>query len=55
MTKTKKRDSEMDTKAGGEACTSQSQSSHKKGYMTIIYLTDSGKDAIVDFVQDHKD
>ena len=38
---------------GGEAGPSQSQ--YKKGHMTNIYLTDSDKKAIVDFVKDHKE
>ena len=38
--RTEKSDSEMDTDAGGEVGTSQSQSRRKKGHMTNIYLTD---------------
>ena len=45
----------MDTESGGEAGTSQSNSRHKKGYMTNIYLTDSDEEAFVDFVRDHKE
>ena len=45
--------SETETETvGGEAGPSQSQ--HKKGHMTNIYLTDSDKEAIVDFAKDDK-
>ena len=40
-------DTEMDTEPGGEAGTS-----HKKGHMTNIYLTDSNEKAIVDFLRE---
>ena len=40
---------------GGEAGTSQSQSRHKKGHMSNIYLIDSVGKAILDFVKDHKE
>ena len=40
---------------GGEAGKSQSQFRHKKEHMTNIYLTDSDKKAIVDFVMDHEE
>ena len=33
----------------------QSHSRHKKGHMTNINLMDSGDEAIVDFVNDHKE
>ena len=52
--RTERSDSEMDTEAGGEAGTSQSQSRHKKGHMTNIYFTDLDGEAIVDFVKDHE-
>ena len=45
--------SDTETEAGGEAGTSQSR--YKNGHMTNIYLTDSDKEAIVDFVKDHKE
>ena len=45
----------MDTACRGEACTSQSQSRHKKGHMMNIYLIDSYEEPIVDFVKDHKE
>ena len=48
------RTDKSDTEAGGEAVTSQLHSRHKKGHMTNIYLTDSDKEAIVDFVKDHE-
>ena len=48
-------DTEMDTEGREEAGTSQTHSRHKKGHMTNIYLTDSGKEAIVDFVSDHEE
>ena len=51
--RTDKSDTEMDTEGGGEAGTSQSQSRHKKGHITNIYLTDSDEEAIVDFVYDN--
>ena len=55
--RTDRRDTEMDTctEGGGEACTSQSHSRHKKGHMTNINLTDSDGEAFVDFVKDHKE
>ena len=37
-----------------EVGTSQSHRRHKKGHMTNIYLTDSGENAIVNFVEDHE-
>ena len=37
-----------DTEGGGEVGTSQSHSRHKKEHMTIMYLTDSDEEAIVD-------
>ena len=36
--RTDKSDTEMDTEAGGEACTSQSHYRHKKGHVANIYL-----------------
>ena len=48
--RTERRDTETET-AGGAAGPLQSR--YKKGYMTNIYLTDSGGDAIVDFVKDY--
>ena len=45
LAKTDKSDTEMDTKGGGEVGTSQSQSRHKKGQVTNIYLTDSDEEA----------
>ena len=46
----------LDTEGGGEASTSnESQSRHKKGYMTNIYLTDSDEEAFVDFVKNHEE
>ena len=39
--------------AGGKAGTSQSR--YEKGHMTNVYLTDSDKEAIVDFVKDHEE
>ena len=44
----------MDTE-DREAGISQSESRHKKGHMTNIYLIDSDEEAIVDFVKDHKE
>ena len=38
--RTDRSDSEMKTESGGEAGTSHSNSNHKKGHMTNIYLTD---------------
>ena len=45
----------MDTEGGGEARTSQSQSMHKKGHLTNIYLTDPDEEAIGGFVKDCKE
>ena len=45
----------MNTEAGGETGISQSQSRHKKGHVTNIYLTDSDEEAIMDFVKDHEE
>ena len=39
--------------AGGEAGTSQSR--YKKGHMTNIYLTDSDKEALLDFLKDYEE
>ena len=52
--RTDKSDTEMDTAGEGEACISQLHSTHKKGHMTNIYLTDS-EEAIMDFVKDHEE
>ena len=49
--RTARSDSEMDTETGGDASTFQSQSRHKKGHITNIYLTIV--EAIADFVEDH--
>ena len=38
-----------------EPGTSQLQPRHKKGHMTNSYLTDSEKEAIVNFVKDHEE
>ena len=48
-------DTEMDTEAGAEVGTSQLHSRHKQGHMTNIYLMDSGEEATVEFVKDHKE
>ena len=55
--KTDRSDAELDTctEGGEEAGTSQSNSRHKKGHMTNIYLTDLDQEAIVDFVKDHEE
>ena len=53
--KTNRSDTEMDTEGGGEADTSQSESRHKEGHMTNIYLIDLDEEAIVDLVKDLKD
>ena len=53
--RTDRSNTEMDTMGGGEAGTSQSHSRHKKGHKTKIYLMDSDEEAIVDFVEDHKE
>ena len=45
----------MDTDTGRELGTSQSHSRHKKRHMTNIYLKDSDKETIVDFVKDHEE
>ena len=52
---TDKSDRQMDTEGGEEMGTSQSFSTHKKGHMTDIYLTDSNEEAIVDVLKDHKE
>ena len=53
--RTDKTDTEMDicTEAGGEVGTSQSQSKHKKGHMTHIYLMELDEEGILDFEKDH--
>ena len=51
---TERSDTEVDTEAGGEVSTSLLQFKHKKGHITNIYLTDSDKEAIVDFIKDHE-
>ena len=53
--RTDRSDTEMDTKAGGEAGTSQSHSRHKKRHMTNIYLPDSDEEVIFDFGKDHEE
>ena len=45
----------MDTEGRGEADTSQSESRHKEGHMTNIYLMDLDEEDIVDFLKDLKD
>ena len=46
----------MDTGGGGEAgASTECLSRHEKGYMMIIYLTDSDEEAFVDFVKDHEE
>ena len=45
--------SDTETAAGEEVASSQSR--YKKGHMTNIYLTDSDKEAIVNFVNDHEE
>ena len=50
---TERHEGEIDAEGGGETATSQSR--HKKGCMTNIYLTDTDDYAIVDFVQDHEE
>ena len=46
--------SDTKTEAAGRKA-GPSQSRYKKGYMINVFLTDSDKEAIVDFVKDHKD
>ena len=48
--RTDRNDTEMDTEGEGEAGTSQSNSRHKKGHMTNIYLIDSDEEVIMDFL-----
>ena len=43
----------MITEGGGEAGTSQLQSSCKKGRLMNIYFLDSDEEAILDFLKDH--
>ena len=50
--RTEKSDTETEAPRG-EAGPSQSR--YKKGHMINVYLTDSDKDAIVDFVKDHEE
>ena len=45
----------MDTEAGGDLSTSQLKSTHKNGHMSNIYLTDSDKEATLEFVKDHEE
>ena len=45
--------SDTETETGGEAGPSLSR--YKKGHMTNIYLTDSNKEAIMDFMKDHEE
>ena len=47
--------SDTETEAGGEPGTLQSQSRYKKRHMTKMYLKDSDKEVIVDFVKDHEE
>ena len=51
--RTYRSESEMDAEGGGEASqrSTKSHSRRKKGHMKNIYLTDSDKEAIIDFVK----
>ena len=53
--RTERSDTKIEREGGGEAGTVQSQSRHKKGDMTNIYVTDSDEEAIVNFVKDHEE
>ena len=53
--KSRQKDRNGHTEAGGEAGKSQLHSRHKKGHMTNIYLTSYDKEAIVNFLKDHKE
>ena len=50
--RTARSDTETDAAGGG---VEPSQLCYKKGHMTNVYLTDSDKEAIVDFVKDHEE
>ena len=45
----------MSTDGVGEAGTSQLQFRCKEGYITNIYLTDSGEEAVVYFINHHEE
>ena len=55
--RTERNESNIDTEDGGEASqrSIQSQSRHKEGHMRNLYLTDSDKKTVVDFVEDHEE
>ena len=46
-------ESKKDTDDAKEARTAQSKYRHKKGHMTNVFLTNSDKEVIVDFVKDN--